>query len=56
MMDAVRISETSVYFYETTRHHISEGYNLYTLRLENPTLKSVRFQSLAASLYAQIFY
>jgi hypothetical protein len=25
MMDAVRTSDTSVYFYETTRRHIPEG-------------------------------
>jgi glycerol-3-phosphate O-acyltransferase len=30
MMDAVRISETSVYFNETTPEHIPEGCNLHT--------------------------
>jgi hypothetical protein len=30
-MEAVRISETSVYFCETTRRHIPEGCYLYTV-------------------------
>jgi hypothetical protein len=35
MMDAVNTSETSVDFYETTRHNIPEGYHLHIRRREN---------------------
>jgi hypothetical protein len=35
MMEAVRTSETSVYFKETIRHYIPEGSNIYTRRREN---------------------
>jgi hypothetical protein len=35
MMDAVRTSETSVYFNETTRRYIPEGCHLQTRRREN---------------------
>jgi hypothetical protein len=35
MMEAVRISETSVYFNETTRRYVPEGYNLHTRRRDN---------------------
>jgi hypothetical protein len=34
-MEAVRISETSVYSNETTRRYISEGSNLHTRRRED---------------------
>jgi hypothetical protein len=34
-MEAVRTSETSVYFNETTRRYIPEGYNPHTRRREN---------------------
>jgi len=40
MMEAVRTSETSVYYNETTRRYIPEGSNLHTRRREN--LKSHR--------------
>jgi hypothetical protein len=32
MMEAVRTSETSVNFYETTRRNIQEGFHLHTRR------------------------
>jgi hypothetical protein len=35
MMEAVRNSETSVYFNETTRRYISEGSNFHTFRRKN---------------------
>jgi hypothetical protein len=35
MMEAVRISETSVYFNEPTRHCIPESCSLHTRRREN---------------------
>jgi hypothetical protein len=35
MKDAVHTSETSVYFSETTRRYIPEGYDLHTRRREN---------------------
>jgi hypothetical protein len=35
MMEAVRTSETSVNFYETTRRNIPEGCHLHTRRREN---------------------
>jgi hypothetical protein len=35
MMEAVRTSETSVYFNETTQHCIPEGCHLHTRRGEN---------------------
>jgi hypothetical protein len=35
MAEVVRTFETSVCFYETTRHHIPEGFNLCTCRCEN---------------------
>jgi hypothetical protein len=35
MMEAVRISETSVYFHETCLFHIAEGCHLKTHRREN---------------------
>jgi hypothetical protein len=35
MMEAVRISETSVYLYEITRSHATEGCRLDTRRREN---------------------
>jgi hypothetical protein len=38
MIDAISISETSVYFYETTRRYISESYHLHTRRRENLNL------------------
>jgi len=31
MMEAERNSETLVYLYKTTRHHIPEGYHIYYL-------------------------
>jgi hypothetical protein len=34
-MEAVRTSETSVYFHETTRRYTPERYHLYTRRREN---------------------
>jgi hypothetical protein len=34
-MKAVRTSEMSVYFHETTRRYIPEGFHLHTRRLEN---------------------
>jgi hypothetical protein len=34
-MEAVRTSETSVNFYETTRRNIQEGCHLHTRRREN---------------------
>jgi hypothetical protein len=36
-----RISETSVYFCETSRHHMTEGCNLYTRSCQN--LESHKF-------------
>jgi hypothetical protein len=44
MMEAVRMSETSMYLKETTRRHIPEGYHLHTRRREN--LKSQDGKSL----------
>jgi hypothetical protein len=41
MMEAVRTSESSVNFYETTRRHVPEGYHLYACHREN--LKSHNF-------------
>jgi hypothetical protein len=35
MMEAVRNSETSVYFNETTLRYISEGCHVHTFRREN---------------------
>jgi hypothetical protein len=35
MVEAVRISETSFYFHETTRRYIPERYHLQTRRREN---------------------
>jgi hypothetical protein len=35
MTEAVRTSETSINFYETTRRNIPEGYHLHTRRREN---------------------
>jgi hypothetical protein len=35
MMETVRTSETSVYFYKTTRRHIPESSHLHTRRREN---------------------
>jgi hypothetical protein len=35
MMEAVHTSETSVYFNETTRRYIPEGFRLHTRRREN---------------------
>jgi hypothetical protein len=35
ILKAERTSETSVYFYETTRHHITEGCHYHTHRHEN---------------------
>jgi hypothetical protein len=35
MTEAVRNSETSVFFEETTQRHIPEGCHLHTHRLEN---------------------
>jgi hypothetical protein len=35
MTEAVRSSEASVYFNETTRWYIPKGFHLYTLRREN---------------------
>jgi hypothetical protein len=35
MMDAAHTSETSVYFNETTRRYIPEGYHLHIRRREN---------------------
>jgi cell division protein FtsL len=35
MMEAVRTSETSVYFKHTTRRYISEGYHLHTSHRDN---------------------
>jgi hypothetical protein len=34
-MEAVRVSETSVYFNETTRRYIRKGYDLHIHRHEN---------------------
>jgi hypothetical protein len=36
MMDAVRTSATSEYFYEARRHNIPEGSHLHTCHHENP--------------------
>jgi hypothetical protein len=41
MMEAVRTSETSVYFIDTIRCNISEDYHLHTRRREN--LQSHKF-------------
>jgi hypothetical protein len=35
MVEAVRTSETSVNFFETTRRNIPEGYNFHKSRREN---------------------
>jgi hypothetical protein len=35
MMEAECISETSIYFNETTRRYVPEGYILHTRRREN---------------------
>jgi hypothetical protein len=35
MLDGVRTFETSVYFNETMRRYIAEGYHLHTGRREN---------------------
>jgi len=35
MMEAVRTSETSVYFHETTRRYVPESCHLHTRRREN---------------------
>jgi hypothetical protein len=44
MMEAVRTSETSVYFYEITRHCIPEGCHLHTHRHENFKCHSERLK------------
>jgi hypothetical protein len=36
MIEAVSTSETSVNFYETSQHNISEDNNVHTRRRENP--------------------
>jgi hypothetical protein len=41
-MEAVHISETSVYSNETTRRYIPEGANLHTRRRENLKSHTVR--------------
>jgi hypothetical protein len=40
MMEALRTSETSVYFMEITRRYIPAGYHLHTRRRENLNLTS----------------
>jgi hypothetical protein len=35
MMEAIRISETSVYFYETKRRHVPDGCHVQVRRREN---------------------
>jgi hypothetical protein len=42
MMEALRIYETSVYYNETTRREISEGYPLHTRRRENLISHKIR--------------
>jgi hypothetical protein len=45
MMEAVRISETSVNFYETTQRNIPEDSHLHTRRLENLKSYQISFSS-----------
>jgi hypothetical protein len=44
-MEAVRTSETSVDFYETTRRNIPEACNLHTRRRENLKSHCLSFNS-----------
>jgi hypothetical protein len=45
--EAVSTSETSVYFYETRRRNIQEGYDLYLYRRENLKSRAVSVPFLA---------
>jgi hypothetical protein len=45
-MEAVSASETSAYFYETTRRHMSEGCRLRPHRAENLKYHTIFYSSV----------
>jgi hypothetical protein len=58
MMEAVRASETAVYFNEFARRYISEGFHLHTRRCESLKYKlqyNFFIYAIAVHTYALVF-